>query len=69
MAVLVLSNFHDPVSVGTVNSRSPRDHQQLVRVHVPKMIEDYQDNMGGVDLMDQTNTDPRNGGEEFSTIC
>ncbi|MEW8548513.1 MAG: transposase, partial [Candidatus Thiodiazotropha sp.] len=50
-SVLVLSNFHSPDSVGSVNRRSGQALQQ--RVRVPKMVEDYQAHMKGVDLMDQ----------------
>ena len=49
--VLVLSNFHYPAEVGQVNRRSGQQQQQ--RVQVPKMLADYQENMKGVDLMDQ----------------
>lgn len=49
--VLVLSNYHDPQAVGYVNRRSGQAVQQ--RVGVPKMLQDYQDHMKGVDLMDQ----------------
>ena len=49
-AVLTLSNFHDPTHQGTVLRR--RDG---VRTHVPvpKMLQDYQQHMRGVDLLDQ----------------
>lgn len=49
--VLVLSNFHGPDIIGSVNRRSGQAVQQ--RVRVPKMLEDYQTHMKGVDLMDQ----------------
>ncbi|WAR12222.1 PGBD4-like protein [Mya arenaria] len=49
--VMVLSSFHDPDAVGTVNRRSGNSQQQ--RVRVPKAIEDYQRHMKGVDLFDQ----------------
>ena len=50
-SVLVLSNFHDPISVGYVNRRSGQAQQQYV--WEPQMLEDYQSYMKGVDLMDQ----------------
>ena len=50
-AVLVLSNFHHPESVGMVNRRSGQEQQQ--RVEVPRMLQDYQTHMKGVDLADQ----------------
>lgn len=49
--VLVLSNFHGPDIIGSVNRRSGQAVQQ--RVRVPKMLEDYQTHMKGADLMDQ----------------
>ena len=49
--VLVLSNFHDPRDVGSVNRRTGQACQRQVRV--PKMVEDYQKHMKGVDLADQ----------------
>ena len=50
--VCVLSNFHDPEIARTVNRRSGMKIQRLVVV--PKMLSDYQKNMKGVDLCDQT---------------
>ena len=40
--MFVLSNFHDPSSVGQVSHRS--GHGQQKRVRVPLMVEDYQTN-------------------------
>ena len=51
-AVCVLSNFHDPEIARTVNRRSGMNIQRPVVV--PKMLSDYQKNMKGVDLCDQT---------------
>ena len=48
--VLTLSNFHDPAEQGTVLRR--RDGVRT-QVPVPKMLQDYQQHMRGVDLMDQ----------------
>ena len=48
--VLTLSNFHNPAEEGTVLRR--RD-QVRTQVPVPKVLEDYQQHMRGVDLMDQ----------------
>ncbi len=50
-AVLALSNYHDPQSVGIVSRRSGAPLQQ--QVQVPQVIESYQQNMKGVDLCDQ----------------
>jgi hypothetical protein len=50
--VCVLSNFHDPEIARTVNRRSGMKIQRPVVV--PKMLSDYQKNMKGVDLCDQT---------------
>ncbi|XP_052261867.1 piggyBac transposable element-derived protein 4-like [Dreissena polymorpha] len=49
--VMVLSNFHSPNDMGTVNRRSGNPTQQSVEV--PKMLADYQKFMKGVDLSDQ----------------
>ena len=43
---LTLLNFHDPAQQGTVLRRKEQ-------VPVPKMVEDYQQHMHGVDLLDQ----------------
>ena len=48
--VLTLSNFHDPTEQGTVLRRRDRVRTQ---VPVPKMVQDYQRHMRGVDLLDQ----------------
>ena len=48
--VVTLSNFHDPAQQGTVLRRREQARRQ---VPVPKMLEDYQQHMRGVDLMDQ----------------
>ena len=48
--VLTLSNFHDPAEQGTELQRRDRVRTQ---VPVPKMLQDYQQHMRGVDLMDQ----------------
>ena len=48
--VLVLLNFHSPTDVGYVNLRTGQARQCQVRV--PKMLEDYQKHMKGVDLLD-----------------
>ena len=50
-AVCVLSNFHDPQAVGVVNRRLGLNVQRLVEV--PKMLDDYQKNMKGVDIFNQ----------------
>ena len=49
--VLVLSNHHDPQQTGHVNRRTGQPQQQ--QVEVPKMLQDYQKHMGGVDRLDQ----------------
>ncbi|XP_061188012.1 piggyBac transposable element-derived protein 4-like [Saccostrea echinata] len=49
-AVLVLSNFHDPLHVGQVNRRTGADQNA---VEVPKQLADYQKYMKGVDTCDQ----------------
>ena len=49
--VLTLSNFHDPTEQGTVLRRRDRVRTQ---VPVPKMVQDYQQHMRGVDLLDQS---------------
>ena len=48
--VLTLSNFHDPAEQGTVLQRREQFRTQLP---VPKILQDYQQHMHGVDLMDQ----------------
>ena len=48
--VVVMSNFHDPAEQGTVLRRR---EQARTQVPVPKMLEDYQQHMRGVDLLDQ----------------
>jgi len=49
--VMILSNIHDPAAVGIVNRRS--GHIEQRQVIVPHMLQEYQDNMRGVDLLDQ----------------
>ena len=49
--VLVLSNFHHPEDLGVVSRRSGQAQQRQVRV--PRMLQDYQTHMKGVDLADQ----------------
>ena len=50
-AVHVLSNFHDPADLGTVNRRA--GHHVQRPVDVPMVLADYQKYMMGVDLCDQ----------------
>ena len=50
-AVMVLSNWHDPSTHGSVKRRG--GGVERVPVEVPMALEDYQDHMGGVDLCDQ----------------
>ena len=49
-AVQFLSNFHEPDSLGVVRRRL---EGKKVDVPVAKCVQDYQENMKGVDLMDQ----------------
>ncbi|KAK2176472.1 hypothetical protein NP493_662g01133 [Ridgeia piscesae] len=48
--VPTLTNFHKPAQEGTVLRRREQVHAQ---VPVPKVLEDYQQHMRGVDLMDR----------------
>ncbi|KAM4536507.1 piggyBac transposable element-derived protein 4-like isoform 1-T2 [Odontesthes bonariensis] len=50
-AVMVLSNHHDPMALGTVKRRV--EDQRQVEVEVPACLADYQQHMKGVDLLDQ----------------
>lgn len=50
-AVLVLSNHHDPMALGTVKRKV--EDQRQVEVEVPACLADYQKHMKGVDLLDQ----------------
>jgi hypothetical protein len=51
--VLTLSNFHDPQARGFVSRWSKEDGTKK-KVPVPKQLEDYEANMKGVHLCDQT---------------
>ena len=50
-AVMVLSNFHDPTSFGSVRRKA--NGQRQAEVHVSACLADYQQHMKGVDLLDQ----------------
>ena len=49
--VLTLSNYHSPEQMGFVTRRGASGQRE--RVPVPAVLESYQQNMKGVDLMDQ----------------
>ena len=49
--VLTLSNYHSPEQMGFVTRRGASGQRE--RVPVPAVLESYQQNMNGVDLMDQ----------------
>ncbi|XP_060777628.1 piggyBac transposable element-derived protein 4-like [Neoarius graeffei] len=50
-AVMVLSNHHDPMALGSVKRKI--EAQRQVEVKVPACLADYQQHMKGVDLLDQ----------------
>lgn len=53
-AVTFLSNYHHPEALGTIQRKQKVDQEyRKVDVQVPKVVEDYQSGMGGVDLCDQ----------------
>ena len=49
--VLTLSNFHDPTDIGQVKRHTAGSYRQ--NVNAPKSLADYQENMKGVDLLEQ----------------
>ena len=49
--VMILSNIHDPAAAGIVNRRS--GHLEHRKIIVPHMLQECQENMRGVDLLDQ----------------